>query len=112
MHTVIEIRTYQLHQGEAQRFHEAMQQRALPLLRAAGTDVLAAMASLDDPSVYMLVRAYGNAAERATSQAAFYGSAAWLNGPRENILACIATYHSVLVPADAALIASMRRIEG
>ena len=61
---VIEIRTYQLHEGSAERFHQAIQDQALVLLRATGTDVLAALPSLEDPCCYMLVRAYASRALR------------------------------------------------
>jgi hypothetical protein len=107
---VIDIRTYQLHPGAAERFHQTMQTQSLPLLRAAGTDVLAGGASLEDPCAYLLVRAYPNRAAREASQLAFYASDAWRRGPRETILACIDNYHSVVVEADAALVAAMRRL--
>jgi hypothetical protein len=107
---VIEIRTYQLHEGSAERFHQTMHEQSLPLLRAAGTDVLAAMASLEDPCAYMIVRAYRSRAEREASQDAFYGSESWIQGPRAAIMACIASYHTIVMPAEPALIASMRRL--
>lgn len=110
MHAVIEIRTYQLREGTAERFHQAMQEQSLALLRAAGTDVLAACPSLDDPCAYLLVRAYPSRAARQASQAAFYGSPAWLQGPCELILGSIAHYHTVLVAAEPATIEAMRRI--
>ncbi len=107
---VIEIRTYQLHEGSADRFHQTMHEQSLVLLRAAGTDVLAAMPSLEDPHAYMIVRAYNSRAERQASQDAFYGSDAWVKGPRATIMACIASYHTIVMEAEPALIASMRRV--
>ncbi len=108
MMPVIEIRTYQLHQGSAACFDQTMQAQSLPLLRAAGTDVLAARPSLDDPTGYMLVRAYASLAARKASQDAFYGSDAWTAGPRATLMACIASYHSIVIAAEPQLIASMR----
>lgn len=105
---IIEIRTYQLHEGTAERFHQTMQEQSLALLHTAGTDVLAARPSLDDPCTYMLVRAYPSRAARAASQTAFYGSAPWLQGPGDILLGCIAHYHTVLVPAEPATIDAMR----
>ena len=110
MSPVIEIRTYQLHEGAAERFHQTMQEQALVLLRAHGTAVLTARASLDDPASYMLVRAYDSAAQREASQAAFYGSAAWIDGPRASILACIVSFHTVVVPAAPALREAMHEL--
>jgi hypothetical protein len=107
---VIEIRTYQLHEGSAERFHRTMQEQSLPLLRAAGTDVLAARASLDDPCAYMLVRAYPSRAAREASQAAFYGSDAWLHGPRDTILGCIASSNTMVVEAAPSLTDALRSL--
>lgn len=107
---VIEIRTYQLHEGSAERFHQTMHEQSLVLLRAAGTDVLAAMPSQEDPHNYMIVRSYPGRAERQASQDAFYGSDAWTKGPRAAIMACIASYHTIVMEAEPALIASMRRL--
>ena len=107
---VIEIRTYQLHEGAAARFHQTMQEQAVALLRAAGTDVLAAMPSVEDASCYMIVRAYASRAQREASQAAFYGSDAWIKGPRETIMACIASYHTMVIEAEPSLRESMRSL--
>ncbi len=107
---VIEIRTYQLHEGAAERFHQTMQEGVLPLLRTSGTDVLAALPSLDNPCCYMIVRSYASSTEREASQAAFYGGDAWIKGPRETIMASIASYHTMVIEADSALRESMRRL--
>ena len=108
MSSVIEIRTYHLREGTAEHFHRTMHEHSLPLLRAAGTDVLAALPSAEDGCEYMIVRAYADRAQRQASQDAFYGSSAWVKGPREAIMACIDSYHTVVVAATPALIASMR----
>jgi hypothetical protein len=110
MFPVIEIRTYQLHEGCAEQFHRTMQQQAMPLLSAAGHDVLTALPSLDDANAYMLVRTYASRGSRQADQDAFYGSAAWGDGPRAAIMACIACYHTVVLEAEPALIAAMRRL--
>ena len=109
MPQVLEIRTYTLHPGTATQFDRLFHEQALPLLQAAGTDVVAARPSLHDPDSYVLMRAYASLAERESSQDQFYGSAAWREGPRESILGCIAHYTSVVIEADAALLASLRR---
>lgn len=111
MQSVIEIRTYQLHDGRAALFHQTMMEQSLGLLRAAGTDVVVARPSLEDPCAYMIVRAYPSRAGREASQAAFYGSDAWIHGPRETILGCIASYHTLVVEAEPALIDAMRKLE-
>ncbi len=110
MSPVIEIRTNHLHEGTEEHFHRAMHEQSLPLLRAAGTDVLAAMPSLEHAGDYMIVRAYASRAQRQASQDAFYGSDAWVKGPRQAIMACIDSYHTVVVAATPLLIASLREM--
>jgi hypothetical protein len=108
---VIEIRTYQLHEGCAEQFHRTMHQQAIGLLSAAGHDVLAALQSLEDARAYMLVRCYDSRAHREANQDTFYASAAWVDGPRAAIMACIASYHTLVLEAEPSLIASMRRLK-
>jgi hypothetical protein len=45
--------------------------------------------SAHDPDSYFLIRAYDSLDHRQTSQAAFYGSDAWRQGPRESIIELI-----------------------
>lgn len=112
MNQVLEIRTYTLIPGAGAQFHRLFHEQALPLLRAAGTDVIAARASLDDPDAYVLMRAYASVDERNVSQDRFYGSADWREGPREAILACIAHYTSVVIEADDSMLNSLRNMKG
>jgi hypothetical protein len=105
---IVEIRTYTLKAGLSWHFHQLMQEQALPLLCAAGTDVVTARPSLHAPDSYMLIRAYQGLDQRSRSQDDFYGSAAWLQGPREAIMACIDNYTTAVLEADDALIDSLR----
>lgn len=104
----VEIRTYTLKAGASRQFHQLMQEGALPLLRAAGTDVVTARPSLHEADSYLLIRAYRSLEQRSRSQDDFYGSAAWLQGPREAILACIDNYTTAVIEADDALVDSLR----
>lgn len=110
MRQVVEIRSYTLKPGTADEFNRLFHEQALPLLRAAGTDVVTARACLHDPESYVLMRAYPSAAARDISQDQFYGSAAWREGPREAVLACIEHYTTVVIEADEALIGSLRQL--
>ncbi|MES2016374.1 MAG: hypothetical protein V4484_07745 [Pseudomonadota bacterium] len=108
MTQVVEIRTYTLKAGMAEQFHHIMQQQSVPLLRAAGTDVVAARPSLHAKDSYLLMRAYPGLEQRSQSQEGFYASAAWLNGPREAVMACIDTYTTSVIAAHDALIDHLR----
>jgi hypothetical protein len=97
MPRTVEFRTYQLHPGAEARFDKLVQRRSVPLLRQVGMQVVWAGPSMQDPQAYMLVRAYADEAELLSSQAHFYASPAWREGPREEVLACIASSTSVVL---------------
>lgn len=86
---VIEIRTYRLKPGSRERFHALVSQESLPLMQAWGTDVVRLGPSLHDADGYVLIRAYRDMSHLSTEQAAFYGSPAWRQGPREAIVSLI-----------------------
>jgi hypothetical protein len=102
MDRIVEIRTYTLKPGSAEQFHRIMQEHSLPMLRAAGTDVVAARPSMHAQDSYLLIRAYQSLAQRSRSQDDFYTSAAWLQGPREAVMACIEHYTTAVIEADSA----------
>ena len=82
--------------------------RALPMLREARVEVVAHGPSLHDADTYFLVRAYDDLAHRQSSQDAFYGSDAWRNGPREDILALIQVYTDTVIWLSAEGVEAMR----
>lgn len=110
MEQVVEIRTYTLKEGMGERFHRVLHEQSLPLLRAAGADIVAAVPSRHAKDAYALIRAYEGLNHRRESQDAFYGSAAWLEGPEESVMACIASYTTLVIMADTALITALRNI--
>jgi hypothetical protein len=110
MKQIIEIRGYKLKPGTADAFHQVMQQRSVPLLLAAGTDVVAARSSLHSSDSYLLIRAYQDLSHRQQSQNSFYASQAWLQGPCDAVMACIDSYTTAVVEADQALIESLRSL--
>lgn len=103
---ILEIRTYRLKPGTAEEFVRLMREESLPLLAKAGIRVVAAGRSLvteDGHDEAYLIRAFPSLAEREGQEAAFYGGSAWRDGPREAVLACIESYHTIVleVAADA-----------
>jgi NIPSNAP len=108
MPKIIEIRSYELKPGMRAEFHRLVREESRPLLEKHGTDVVAARASLGDENGFVLIRAYRDVMHRDQDQAAFYGSAAWRDGPRESIIACIENHTSVMMEADDATIDGLR----
>ena len=97
---ILEIRTYRLRPGTSDEFVRVMREEAAPLLARFGIRVVAAGASLvreDGHEEAYLIRAFPSLAVRDRQEAAFYGSAAWRDGPREAVLSRIESYHTVVL---------------
>ena len=109
MSRVVEFRTYRLKAGVRPAFHALMEAESLPLLRAWGMDVVAFGPCREDADGCVLIRAYADEAHLRASQEAFYGSAAWRQGPREAVLAGIESHLSVVLELDEAGIEALRR---
>ena len=101
MADILEMRSYQLKPGTGKSFHQLMQDQSLPLLEAAGVKLVLAQPSMHSPDHYILIRRYDNLAHRQSSQDAFYASAAWRQGPRDAILACIISSTDVIIDANS-----------
>jgi hypothetical protein len=106
MQEVIEIRSYRLKPGSGQEFHRLVVEESVPMLERWGVDVVAFGPSLDGDELYFLIRRYASVEELRRSQAAFYGSAEWREGPREAIVSLIESDLSVVLPADSLSAAS------
>jgi hypothetical protein len=99
---LVEVRTYKLKPGSAERFVAAVQ-AVLPLVRASGMDVVAFGRSDHEHESFYLIRAFDNREQLVAQQDAFYGSAVWREGPRAALVDCLDDYLNTLLwlPADA-----------
>ncbi|HEY1130795.1 MAG TPA: NIPSNAP family protein [Roseateles sp.] len=99
---LVEVRTYRLKPGCAERFTAAVG-TALPLVRASGMDVVAFGRSDHEHESFYLIRAFDSREQLVTQQDAFYGSATWREGPRQALVDCLDTYLNTLLwlPAEA-----------
>lgn len=87
----IEILQYTLRKGTETAFHTIMQDISVPLHQRHGIDVVSFGNSLHDSDCYYLIRAFNNQESMATVLDAFYASADWRNGPRQDIIGSIET---------------------
>jgi hypothetical protein len=106
--SIVEIRTYDLTPGRREDFHRLVVEESLPLLGRHEVDVIGYGPSAHDETTYVLIRAFDDLADRERSEEAFYGSAEWLEGPRDRILELIEGYTTVVLELDAATIAGLR----
>lgn len=97
MKRLLEIRTYRLKPGTLDDFHRAMHERAVPMLRSKGMDVVSYGRSDHEEESYHLVRAYASREALEAEQAAFYGSTGWREGPRSALVDRIETYLNTLL---------------
>lgn len=104
----LEIRVYTLSAGTRDRFHETVEREAMPLLQEAGIEVVAYGPSAHDEVSYYLVRVFRDLADRARSEDAFYGSAAWQRGPRATIMSAIEHYSTMVVHVSPETVRSLR----
>lgn len=105
---LVEIRAYRLKPGTLDDFHAAITQRALPMVRAFGMDVVAHGPVPNDANGYFLVRSFASLAELTAQEEEFYGSAPWREGPREALVSRIETYLDTLLWLSPAAIDDLR----
>jgi hypothetical protein len=108
---LVEIRAYRLKAGARTAFRTALVERALPMVRTAGMDVVAHGPGADEDS-YFLVRAFADAADLAAREEAFYSSAAWREGPRESVVSLIDSYIDTLLWLTPRAVEDLRRANG
>lgn len=106
--TVLELRVYTLKPGTRDAFHARFIRDSLPLLRRARVDVVAFGPSLHDADSYYLMRAFASLEERDRSEATFYESREWRDGPREAVLAAIDTYTTAVITVDPSTLKGLR----
>ena len=109
---IIEIRSYNLKPGTRGQFQRLFEQEALPMLQRWKVDVVVYGPSQHDQDSWFLMRGFPGIEERQRSEDAFYGSAEWIKGPREKILAGIDTYATVVIAVDEATLRGLRQSGG
>lgn len=100
---ILEVRTYRLKPGTSGEFLRVMREESVPLLERAGLRVVDFGRSLvaeDGHEEAYLIRAFGSLEEHERQEREFYGSEAWLTGPREAIVSRIESYHTIVMEAS------------
>jgi quinol monooxygenase YgiN len=110
MNRLLEIRTYRLKPGTLEAFHKAVHERAVPMLRSKGMDVVTYGRSDHEEEAYHLVRAYESREALEAGQARFYGSSEWRDGPRSDLVDRIDTYLNTLLWVSQEAVDSMRTL--
>lgn len=110
--SVLEVRSYNLRPGTRAEFHRVVVQEAIPLLARWNVDVVGYGPSPHDADSYYLMRHFRSIDDRQRSEDDFYGSEAWINGPRERILGMIESYTTIVLFLDDQAIDGVRAASG
>lgn len=108
---LVEIRTYKLKPGFAEQFVAAFD-KALPLVRASGMDVVSFGRSDHEHESFYLIRSYADRKQLIEQQDAFYSSEAWRNGPRQPLVDCLEDYLNTLLWMSEASVEDLRSHNG
>jgi len=110
--SLLEIRTYRLKPGSRAAFHRLVVEQSIPLLARFGVDMVRfgpSEVDEDGAEEYVLMRSFESAAARAEQEARFYSSDEWVQGPREDVLALIESYHTIVLTVPEAAVEGLRR---
>jgi hypothetical protein len=105
---LLEIRTYRLKPGTLEDFHIAVHEKAVPMLKTKGFDVVAYGRSDHEEETYFLIRSFASRESLEREQAEFYNSKEWKSGPRSELVDRIETYMNTLIVASELAVASIR----
>jgi NIPSNAP len=105
---VVEIRSFHLKPGGRADFNR-LSNIAAPMQRRRGIDVVAHGPSSHDSTSYYLIRAYASLADREKLEGAFYGSEEWKQGLRDEVMALIENYNTIVIDLDSATVERLRR---
>jgi len=108
---ILEIRTYRVKPGTRDEFVRVMRGEAASLLGRYGINVVDSGPSLvdeDGAEEAYLIRSFASLAERDERESAFYGSDDWRLGPREAIVSCIESYHTIVLDVDDSAATALR----
>ena len=100
MGSVLDIRTYRTVPGGRDELIRIMAEETVPMLRRYGIEVVAFGPSLQDDDLALLIRFFESMQERDEKIESFYESEEWLSHYDERVMALIANYHVVVIPAS------------
>jgi len=76
---LVEVRTYKIKAGRRERFLEFFEERAVPALRSKGMRIVGPLIDLENPDVFIWLRAFPSLEERDRMKSAFYDGEEWKN---------------------------------
>jgi hypothetical protein len=77
---LLEVRSYTVNEGKREAFVDWFDNKALPVMKSCGIDVLGQFTSTEDENTFVWLRSFADEADKDAKYEAFYGSDAWTNG--------------------------------
>lgn len=74
---IVEVRTYKIKEGQRQRFLDFFENKAVPAQRRKGMSILGPLVDLENPDVFIWLRAFPSLEERDRMKSAFYDGEEW-----------------------------------
>jgi hypothetical protein len=89
---IVEVRTYRIKSGQRARFLELFAQRTVPLQQRIGMRILGPLLDLEDPDVFVWIRAFPSQPERERMIHALYQGDEWQGELRALALPLLDSY--------------------
>lgn len=98
---IVEVRRYKVKASQREAFIAFFESRGVPAMRAAGMKVFGPLLDLDDPDVFVWLRAYSSREERERISKAFYDGPVWKNELEAIAMPMLEEYRAVVTEASA-----------
>jgi hypothetical protein len=96
---IVEVRTYRIKAGERDRFLAFFARVAVPLQRSKGMGVAGPFVDLEDPDVFVWLRAFPSLEARDRMKHALYEGPEWKGGLEAIAMPMLESYSVVLTSA-------------
>lgn len=96
MSMIIEVRTYKIKPGLRDRFIQLFESRAVPVQQSLGIKVLGPLLDVENPDVFVFLRAFPSMAERDRMKNLFYEGPIWKEELEAQAMPMVQSYSSVL----------------
>ena len=74
---IVEVRTYKIKEGLRERFIDFFENKAVPVQRSKGMRILGPLLDLENPDVFIWLRAFPSLEERERMKSALYDGEEW-----------------------------------
>ena len=93
---IVEVRTYRITQGQRSRFLALFEGDAVPLQQSKGMSIAGPFVDLEDPDVFIWLRAFPSLEERDRMKHALYEGPEWKGGLEAIAMPMLESYGVVL----------------